>query len=190
MTSDSLTFCRMLTSHRSFGPGRLWIFQSLTLLLAWPTCALGVETTTRQTLLPLPAGDHGIAARHPGDLGIEKDPDVIFHDDFETGVVSEKWSNYYQQQLTTYTSDPANVHAGKRALQFTVPKQQAELSNAVDKELKGYDVVFLRYYSNTLKIMRASLDLHIHDNVVRENKKWYDDVVIATSYIGPMVGVK
>ena len=338
MTSDSLTCCRMLTNHRSFGPGRLWIFQSLTLLLAWPTCALGVETTTRQTLLPLPAGDHGIAARHPGDLGIEKDPDVIFHDGFETGVVGDKWSNYYQQQLTTYTSDPANVHAGKRALQFTVPKQQAELSNGVDKELKGYDVVFLRYYSkfdkgfdqtgsshngglliaqtadlkysnpglvangrnkfqvsfenwrgeasdkspglmnvyvyhpaqrsqwgdhffpngeispntslpgdfgpsfirrpqfipeldrwycfelmlkantpgqrdgrigcwvdgkliadfpnlrfrdvNTLKIMRASLDLHIHDNVVRENKKWYDDVVIATSYIGPMVGVK
>ena len=34
------------------------------------------------------------------------------------------------------------------------------------------------------------LPRHIRDNIVRENKKWYDDVVIATSYVGPMVKAK
>ena len=38
---------------------------------------------------------------------------------------------------------------------------------------------------DTLKISSASVDLHIGNNAIRENKKWYDDVVIATSYIGP-----
>lgn len=37
------------------------------------------------------------------------------------------------------------------------------------------------------KIDRFSLDLHIGRNVKRENRKWYDDVVAATAYIGPMV---
>ncbi len=38
----------------------------------------------------------------------------------------------------------------------------------------------------TLKINHVMLDLHIGSNGSRVNRKWYDDVVIATSYIGPM----
>jgi hypothetical protein len=41
---------------------------------------------------------------------------------------------------------------------------------------------------DTLKINSAALDLHIRSNTIRENKKWYDDVVVATAYIGPMSG--
>jgi hypothetical protein len=37
-----------------------------------------------------------------------------------------------------------------------------------------------------LKINHAALDLHVGSNPKRENRKWYDDVVIATSYVGPM----
>ena len=37
-----------------------------------------------------------------------------------------------------------------------------------------------------LKADRISLDLHIKSNSIRANKKWYDDVVVATGYIGPM----
>lgn len=38
----------------------------------------------------------------------------------------------------------------------------------------------------TLKIDRFGLNLHFHDNAV-ETRKWYDNVVAATAYIGPMV---
>ncbi len=41
-----------------------------------------------------------------------------------------------------------------------------------------------------LKINHASLDLHIGRNPARANRKWYDDVVVATSYIGPKTPVK
>jgi hypothetical protein len=37
----------------------------------------------------------------------------------------------------------------------------------------------------TLKVNHAGIGLHIKSNTARENPKWYDDVVIATSYIGP-----
>ena len=40
------------------------------------------------------------------------------------------------------------MHSGKKALEFTVPKQDAEHSNGVEKQFKpGYDILFVRYYS-------------------------------------------
>ncbi|MCC7402864.1 MAG: hypothetical protein IT288_00565 [Bdellovibrionales bacterium] len=40
--------------------------------------------------------------------------------------------------------------------------------------------------TNDLKIDRASIDLHVNgSNTVNATKKWYDNVVIGTSYIGP-----
>lgn len=97
---------------------------------------------------PLPQGERGIAAKYPGDRGIEKDAAVVFHDDFETGALREKWDNVYHDAHMQVTDEPANVHGGKRALEFRVPKQQEELSNAVVKHFaRGYDTLFLRYYS-------------------------------------------
>lgn len=38
----------------------------------------------------------------------------------------------------------------------------------------------------TLLLDRIGLDLHVRSNTIRANRKWYDDVVVATRYIGPM----
>lgn len=40
--------------------------------------------------------------------------------------------------------------------------------------------------ASTLKIDTVKLSLHIYSNTLRQNLKWYDNVVIARSYIGPM----
>ena len=96
----------------------------------------------------LPEGGQGIAARYPGDRGIEADPAVLFHDDFESDDLRKTWDNSFQKADLRITRDPQNVHGGTRALEFTIPKQQAELSDGVVKNLPtGQDVVFLRYYS-------------------------------------------
>jgi hypothetical protein len=42
----------------------------------------------------------------------------------------------------------------------------------------------------TLKIERISLGLYMAGNALRVNRKWYDDVVAATAYIGPMAEEK
>lgn len=123
----------------------VWLFAIE--LVSWVVAARG-ENALQSPPPPLPEGDKGIAARYPADRGIEADPAVLFHDDFETDDLRVKWDNSFQRADIRIAEEPANVHGGKRALEFTVPKQQAELSNGVVKELgNGQDVVFLRYYS-------------------------------------------
>ncbi|HEY1764642.1 MAG TPA: hypothetical protein VGF85_06940 [Opitutaceae bacterium] len=43
---------------------------------------------------------------------------------------------------------------------------------------------------SSLEIDRFGLDLYVAKNTARQNRKWIDDVVAATSYIGPMSGSK
>ena len=100
----------------------------------------------------LPAGDQGIAKNHPGDAGIDADPDVLFADDFEDyGQASElddRWDAVYQNQYVGITQDPDHVYFGSQALEFTLPQQNDELSDATDKLLdEEQDVLFLRYYT-------------------------------------------
>jgi hypothetical protein len=99
-------------------------------------------------IVALPEGNTGIAANYPQDKGIEADPAVLFHDDFEAGNLREKWDNVFHQANIRIAGEAANVNGGKSALEFTVPKQQAEVSNSVIKKLgDGHETVFLRYYS-------------------------------------------
>ena len=41
--------------------------------------------------------------------------------------------------------------------------------------------------TNSLKIDRFTIDLHVNSNTLAIARKWYDNVVASTSYIGPMV---
>jgi hypothetical protein len=99
----------------------------------------------------LPEGDNGIAALHPGDADIAADPDVIFADDFESYTkasdLDKRWDNKYQNQYIAITTTPADVYAGQQALEFTLPQQNAELSDGIEQALSPeLDVLFLRYY--------------------------------------------
>jgi len=98
----------------------------------------------------LPEGDVGIASRHPGDVGIASDADVIFAHDFEgyadASELDGRWNAgvYHDVELTT---DPALVHAGTHSLDFTAPMQDAEWSNTVARTVSPeLDALFLRFY--------------------------------------------
>jgi hypothetical protein len=109
-------------------------------------------TTGAGGVTALPQGNTGIASRHPGDVGIAGDADVIFFDDFEGYTqgsdLNSRWDAVYQNQHVAITTDAANVYRGSKALQFTLPQQTAELSDATDKIVSPeQDVLFLRTYS-------------------------------------------
>lgn len=124
-----------------------WLVLAL-LILVLPVAAAAGGDDAAAPPPPLPEGDAGIAAEYPGDDGIGKDPAVLFHDDFESGEPRDKWDEAYHAATLRLAREPENVHGGRRALEFTVPKQAAELSNSVVKHFeRGQDVVFLRYYS-------------------------------------------
>ena len=100
----------------------------------------------------LPDGDNGIARCYPGDTGIDGDASVIFADDFESYTtgrdLENRWDAVYQMNQIRMATETANVFAGAQSLEFTVPEQDEELSNATDKVLTDErDVLFLRYYS-------------------------------------------
>ena len=68
----------------------------------------------------------------------------------------------------------------------TVGKRDGRITCWLDGEIVA-DFPNMRFRDvESLKIDRFGVNLHIGHNIVRENKKWYDDLVAATSYIGPM----
>lgn len=101
----------------------------------------------------LPQGDEGIAANYPDDAGIGGDPQVYFADDFEgyadASGLPDRWdAAVYQVDQTRIATEPENVYGGSQSVEFTVPQQDAELSNAIDKVVSPeLDVLYLRYYS-------------------------------------------
>jgi len=100
----------------------------------------------------LPEGNNGIARKYRGDAGIGGDPAVIFADDFESCTepadLDKRWDSVYQKQYVRIATAPASVYRGRQSLEFVLPQQAAELSDAVDKVLKPErEVLFLRYYS-------------------------------------------
>ena len=127
-----------------------WFVPAL-ILFAWALPAGGQETAA-PTVAPLPEGDTGLAAKYPGDAGIEKDPAVILHDDFEDCAkpkdVHKKWGVVFHDENISIAEEAANVNHGKRAVEFTLPKQQAGNSAALYNMLKEErDVLFLRFYA-------------------------------------------
>lgn len=101
-----------------------------------------------EKLKPLPEG-HGIASRYKMDKGISKDPDVVFHEDFESykgdKITREEmgdWDNFYNDLVIT--RDRQNVNSGKQSVQIT----HVVFPRAIGavKEVSGYDTLFLRFY--------------------------------------------
>ena len=121
------------------------------MMLAGAVAAAG-QTTASAALPRLPEGDAGIAAKYPGDEGIEKDPAVLFHDGFEEDAapadLHKIWSAVYHEANMRIADEPSNVHHGKRAVEFAMPLQQEGLSIGLTQYIKNeQDVLFLRFYA-------------------------------------------
>jgi hypothetical protein len=101
---------------------------------------------------PLPEGPTGIASAYEGDVGIARDPEVIFFDDFEDYVAPEdlnaNWESVHHYDQIAFPTEGDEVFAGSQSLRFTVPQQTEELSNGTTKWVSPeLDALFLRYYT-------------------------------------------
>jgi hypothetical protein len=88
------------------------------------------------------AAQGGIAAKYPGDEGIEKDPRVLFVEDFETGDLKEietRWGNCGKPEHLELTDDNHAGSPGKKSLRV----QFGHLYT----HFPGQDQVFVRYYT-------------------------------------------
>lgn len=124
----------------------------LTFMMLGGAGAAAGQTSAPAALPRLPEGDAGIAAKYPGDAGIERDPAVLFHDGFEEDAapadLHKLWSAVSHEMYMRIADEPANVNHGKRALEVAMPLQRDGLSIELRRQLKNeQDVVFLRFYA-------------------------------------------
>jgi hypothetical protein len=124
----------------------------LALILSVWALRAGGQQAVDSEVAPLPEGDTGIAAKYPGDSGIEKDPAVVLYDGFEDyatpGDVNKKYEFVMHVENMRIAQEAANVNHGKKAMEFTLPKQQEGNAAALYRVLKEErDVLFLRFYS-------------------------------------------
>jgi hypothetical protein len=93
----------------------------------------------------------GLAAKYPGDRGIEKDPNVLFAEDFETGSLEDvvrHWSEASNKdgKVLAFSADAPPGSGGKRCLQMTATLGENTGGHLYKRLPRGVDTVFARFY--------------------------------------------
>jgi hypothetical protein len=116
------------------------------------------EVTVQPRPTPeIPEGNSGIAAKYPGDAGIERDPDVVFVESFEGSVaeICGRWEAVSGKPIMSKSDDVVPGSGGKQSLLLTRVAGGTDgymdggnlyrrLRN--DKGGFGYDRLFFRFY--------------------------------------------
>lgn len=116
--------------------------QSLLTLAALAALVIAANTAVSAQKSPPGPEKGGLASLYPGDEGIERDPRVLFVDDFETGTVSQigaRWGSISRKENIGLSNDihansPGNksIHISKNGHLFT--------------HTKGVDTMYTRFY--------------------------------------------
>lgn len=123
-----------LVSHKQYENGEVGVF----------ACDQGEDVPPTDPLL-------GLAAKYPGDRGIEKNPDVIF----STGFEKEDWKKEWTQsagKVDTIAADPTNKFEpfNGKACRSHLPKGEHTAMNMTYQFQKkiGYEpeAIYFRYY--------------------------------------------
>jgi hypothetical protein len=110
--------------------------------------ASGSAIVTRGGEPKLPEGDAGIAAKYPGDAGVEKDPAVVFAEDFEVPSIDGlkgRW-NQVNTKITSLSDDVPPASRGKRSILFTHIGGEGNGGHLYKSFRPGFDQLFLRFY--------------------------------------------
>jgi hypothetical protein len=96
-----------------------------------------------QAALPAPTPEQGgLASLYPGDEGIERDPRVLFVEDFETGSIEEigaRWGNIYKAENFRLTDDLHANSPGTRSIRISE-------NGHLFTHTKGVDTLYARFY--------------------------------------------
>jgi len=105
----------------------------------------------------LPEGNNGLAAKYPGDKGIEKDPHVVFVEKFDDGpgyeilnpvalqLIFSRWDTVTQKENMSLSNDVPEESDDDRSLLMTHEHGQ-DSGYLYRRLLPGHNKVFVRYY--------------------------------------------
>jgi len=116
----------------------------------------------------IPEGATGLASKYPGDVGIEKDPDVVFAENFEGSVdeICGHWEEVAGKPIMSLSEDVPPGSGGKRSLLLTrVPGGTGGYTDGGsfyrrlknDKGGYGYDHLYFRFY---MKFNKEHAEIH------------------------------
>ena len=111
-----------------------FVFGLLALLLTWAPQALAAENQTA----PAPPG---LAAKYPGDAGIERDPAVLFTENFESGDI-KKWDD--KKQPVAIVEESPN--AGRYCVRMEMTRGRNTGGDLKKWFMPGADTVYARVY--------------------------------------------
>lgn len=135
---------------------------------AWAQETAEIRVAEGRPTPPIPEGQTGLAAKYPGDLGIEKDPDVVFVEPFEGSVdeILRHWDQAAGREIMTPSEDVPPGSGRKQSLLLTRvaggTKGYQDGGNLYrqiknDKGGFGYDQLFFRFY---MKFNREHAPIH------------------------------
>ncbi len=97
----------------------------------------------------LSEGAKGIAAKYPGDRGIENDPNVIFVEKFDEDsleAIYERWDNSDGKEIMTLSSDTPEGSADGKSLLMTHIGGEGTGGQLYTRLLPGHEQIFARFY--------------------------------------------
>lgn len=97
------------------------------------------------------SGYPGIADKYPGDVGIGKDPQVLFSEDFEEGTIEEigkRWGSASDKdgKVLSFSDDVPPGSAGKRSILMTSTLGENTGGHLYTRLPRGVDAAYARFY--------------------------------------------
>jgi hypothetical protein len=116
----------------------------------------------------IPEGATGLAAKYPGDVGIEKDPDVVFAEGFDGAIdeICARWDQAAGKEIMSKSDDVPPGSGGKQSLLLTRVaggtggyKDGGNFYRRIqnDQGGYGYDQLYFRFY---MKFNREHAPIH------------------------------
>ena len=121
------------------------VITSILIILAYSTTRVGAAG------IELPEKS-GLAAAYPGDVGIKKNPAVVFAENFEEGTLQElihRWTDASNKdaKILAFSTDVPAESAGKRSLQMTATRGHDSGGHLFKVISPGQDRLFVRFYT-------------------------------------------
>lgn len=93
----------------------------------------------------------GLAAKYPGDVGIEHDSDVVFAENFEgknLATIGQRWSELRNDKGTamSLSKQTSKFSPGRQSLQITATRDQNFGGHLFKVLPQGYDELYVRFY--------------------------------------------
>jgi len=91
----------------------------------------------------------GLANKYRGDKGIEKDPDVIFVENFEADsldVVKARWESVQNIEIMSLSPDVPATSAGRKSLLMSHVGGKSTGGHLYRRLMPGYDQLYVRFY--------------------------------------------